>query len=165
MSAAQLAFLIAFSVLLVVLVAAALGIALASARAAGNVGGRGLLRALELSPALPAAQTRWAFYLHRITGVGILAFLALHIADVSLLAFSASLYDQVHRLYATPVLRLFECALVLAVLFHTFNGLRLIVIDVADLGLGASRRVLHVVVVLTLALGVPAGALIMAPVL
>jgi succinate dehydrogenase / fumarate reductase cytochrome b subunit len=164
-NAAQLAFLAAFSLLLVVLVGAALGIMLASVRATGSVGGHRLLRALELSRTLPAAQTRWAYYLHRITGIGIFAFLALHIADVSLLAFSSPVYDQVHRLYSTPLLRLFECALMLAVLFHTLNGLRLILIDVADLGLQASRRVLRAVVVLTLLLGVPATAMIMAPVL
>ena len=165
MSAGQAAFLAAFSLLLVILVAATAGIVLAAARTSGHAGQRGLLRALGLSPSLPAAQTRWAYYLHRLTGIGIFAFLALHIGDVSLLAFSASLYNRVHQLYGTPVLRVFECALVLAVLFHTFNGLRLVLVDVADLDLRASQRVLRAVVVLTLLLGLPASALILAPVL
>ena len=165
MSAAQVAFLAAFSVLLVILVAATAGIVLAASRASGHAGRRGMLRALGLSPSLPAAPTRWAYYAHRISGIGIFAFLALHVADVSLLAFSASLYNRVHRLYSTPVLRVFECALVLAVLFHTFNGLRLILIDLADLDLRASQRVLQAVLILTLILGIPASALIMAPAL
>jgi succinate dehydrogenase / fumarate reductase, cytochrome b subunit len=174
-SVAQVAFLAAFSLLLVILVAAAVGIVLAAARASGPVGWRragrpglsrdGLLRALGLSPSLPAAPTRWAHYLHRLTGIGIFAFLALHICDVSLLAFSAALYNRVHALYGTPVLRLFECGLVLAVLFHTFNGLRLIWTDLADLDLHASQRALWAAVILTLLLGLPASALIMAPVL
>jgi succinate dehydrogenase / fumarate reductase cytochrome b subunit len=159
------AFLAAFSLLLILLVAATVGIVAAAARPTGHTGRRGLLRAIGLTPSLPAAPTRWAHYLHRLTGIGIFAFLALHIGDVSLLAFSAPLYNRVHQLYATPVLRLFECALVLAVLYHTFNGLRLILIDVADLDLRASGRVLRAVVTLTLLLGVPASVLIMAPVL
>jgi succinate dehydrogenase / fumarate reductase cytochrome b subunit len=162
---AQVAFLAAFTLLLILLVAATVGIVLAAARPAGHTGKRGLLRAIGLSPSLPAAPTRWAHYLHRLTGIGIFAFLALHIGDVSLLAFSASLYNRVHQLYGTPVLRLFECALVLAVLFHTFNGLRLVVTDVADLDLRASQWALRAVVALTLLLGLPASALIMAPVL
>lgn len=165
MSAAQWVFLTAFTVLLVILVASAVGIVATAARGRRPAGLRGLLRALELSPSLPAAPTRWAYLLHRISGISIFAFLALHIVDVSLLAFSAPLYDEVHELYSTPVLRAFACALVLAVLFHTCNGLRLILVDVADLGLDASRRALHVVVILTLALGLPASVLIMVPVL
>jgi len=164
-TAAQVAFLAAFSLLLVLLVAATVGIVVAAARPAGPTGRRGLLRAIGLSPALPAAPTRWAHYLHRLTGIGIFAFLALHIGDVILLAFSAPLYNRVHQLYGTPVLRLFECALVLAVLFHTLNGLRLILTDVADLGLRATRRALWVTVALTLLAGLPASILIMAPVL
>ena len=165
MTAAQVAFLAAFSLLLILLVVATVGIVLAAARSSGHTGRRGLLRALGLSPSLPAAPTRWAHYLHRLTGIGIFAFLALHIGDVSLLAFSASLYNRVHQLYGTPELRVFECALVLAVLFHTFNGLRLVLTDVADLGLRASQRALWVTVVLTLLLGLPASVLIMVPVL
>ncbi|HEY3956405.1 MAG TPA: succinate dehydrogenase, cytochrome b556 subunit [Streptosporangiaceae bacterium] len=165
MTAAQVAFLAAFSLLLVLLVAATVGIVAAAARPAGPTGRRGLLRALGLSPSLPAAPTRWAHYLHRLTGIGIAAFLALHIADVSLLAFSASLYNRVHQLYGTPVLRLFECALLLAVLFHTLNGLRLILTDVAGLSLPATRRALWATVALTLLAGLPASALILAPVL
>src|SRR5699024_10202163 len=54
---------------------------------------------------------RWASYLHRLTGVGVLLFLGMHVLDVSLFAVSASLYDEVHELYSTTILRIFECAL------------------------------------------------------
>lgn len=50
-------------------------------------------------------------------------------------------------------------------LFHTLNGLRLILTDVAGLGLRATRRALWVAVALTLLAGLPASVLIMAPVL
>ena len=110
MSAAQVVFLAAFSALLVILVAVSAGIVVAAARASGHAGRRGLLRALGLSPSLPAASTRWAYYLHRLTGIGIFAFLVLHIGDVSLLAFSASLYNRVHQLYGTPAPRCCGCS-------------------------------------------------------
>ena len=110
MTTAQVAFLAAFTLLLVILLAATAGIVAAVARPAGPTGRHGLLCALGLSPALPAATTRWAHYLHRLTGIGITAFLALNIADVSLLAFLAPADNRVHQLYGTPALRLFECA-------------------------------------------------------
>lgn len=107
---------------------------------------------------------RWAFYAHRFTGFAIFAFLCLHIVDVSLYGYSRGLYNQVHELYGTAPLRLFECGLLVAILFHTFNGLRLLVVDLADLGLAASRRALGGVVALTLALGLGGSSSILRPV-
>ena len=61
---------------------------------------------------------RWAFVAHRATGVAVFAFLCLHILDVGLYAVSAARFDDVHELYGTTPLRLFECALLFAILFH-----------------------------------------------
>lgn len=107
---------------------------------------------------------RWAFYLHRITGVAVFGFLALHILDVSVYAWSRSSYDQLHEVYASVPMRVFECALLLAILFHTFNGLRLVAIDLADLGAPAARRLLGMAVALTLAVGLTGSAVILAPI-
>lgn len=108
---------------------------------------------------------RWAFYLHRITGAAIFGFLALHILDVSVYAWSRSLYDEVHEVYGSAAMRVFECVLLLAILFHTFNGLRILAIDLADLGAPAARRLLGAAAALTLALGLAGSAVILAPVL
>ena len=62
--------------------------------------------------------------------------------DVGVWTFSASLFDELHELYGSAPLRVFECGLLLAILFHTFNGLRIVAIDAADLGPGAARRLL-----------------------
>jgi succinate dehydrogenase / fumarate reductase cytochrome b subunit len=62
-------------------------------------------------------------------------------------------------------MRLSECALLFAILFHTFNGLRILAIDVADLGSRVSRGLLIGAVVLTALLGLGGSAIIMAPVL
>ena len=123
------------------------------------------LRALELRPGDPAYATRWAFYLHRITGVGVLGFLTLHIVDVSLFAFSTRLYDRVHSLYATPELRVLECGLVFAVLFHALNGLRILAVDGWNLSARASRIALVPVTVLSVVAGIISSVLILAPVL
>ena len=72
---------------------------------------------------------QWAFVAHRTTGFLVFMFLLLHIIDVSLVNANVELYDEVHALYGNVLLRLFECGLLLALLFHSLNGLRIIAVD------------------------------------
>jgi succinate dehydrogenase / fumarate reductase cytochrome b subunit len=107
---------------------------------------------------------RWAFVAHRATGVGVFAFLVLHVFDVALYALSPARFDDVHELYGTAPMRLFECLLLFAILFHTFNGLRLVLLDVAEIRLATARRLLHVAVALTMVVGTAASLVILKPV-
>lgn len=168
MSVPDTVFLSALSVLVVAL-GVFTGAVVVSARrrssAPIHVWGVGsTLRALELGPGGSAASTRWSFYLHRLTGVGVLGFLALHIVDVSLFSISHRLYDRVHAVYGTPVLRILECGLVFAVVFHTLNGLRLLAVDGMGLSARAARRSLVPVVAVTLLASALASGFILAPV-
>jgi succinate dehydrogenase / fumarate reductase cytochrome b subunit len=106
---------------------------------------------------------QWAFVGHRISGVLVFLFLLLHIVDVSLINLSAELYDEVHQLYGNVVLRLFEVGLLLALLFHSLNGLRLVAVDFFPGAVRNERRLLSAVVILTLAVGLPGGYVIMKP--
>ena len=105
---------------------------------------------------------QWAFLGHRITGFLVFLFLLLHIVDVSLLRWPET-YDQVHRLYGNVLLRIFEVGLLFALLFHTFNGVRIVAVDVFPEAVRNQRRLLQVVVALTLLAGVPGGVVIMWP--
>lgn len=105
---------------------------------------------------------QWAFLGHRITGFLVFLFLLLHIVDVSLLRWPAT-YDQVHRLYGNVLLRMFEVGLLLALLFHTFNGVRIVAVDMFPEAVRSQRRLLQAVVALTLLAGVPGGIVIMWP--
>ncbi|KMS87665.1 hypothetical protein ACZ91_30100 [Streptomyces regensis] len=100
---------------------------------------------------------RWAFYLHRISGLGLFAFLCLHVMDVGLYVVSREIYDEVHQVYGSVPMRVAEVGLLFGLLFHTANGLRLVAVDVADLGLTASTRVLYGVLGVS-AVGTIAGA-------
>lgn len=124
---------------------------------------RRLAARLLRSPEQRTEGNRWAFYLHRISGVAILAFLCLHILDVATWTFSASLFDELHEVYGSAPLRVLECGLLLAILFHTFNGLRIVAIDAADLGPVAARRLLGGVLALTVVLGAAGSVVILAP--
>ena len=122
-----------------------------------------VLKRLGRLPAERSEANRWASYAHRLSGIAIFAFVCLHIVDVSLYAISSSLYDDVHQLYGTPFMRVFECGLLLALLFHALNGLRLISIDVWDLGFAQAGRLLNAVVMLTVVLTLIGSVIILQP--
>lgn len=115
-------------------------------------------------PSLTEAN-RWATYLHRITGVAILLFLLLHLIDVSLYVWSVPVYDSVHELYGTALMRVFECGLLFALCFHAFNGLRLIAIDVWDIGMTGALRLLWLTMAVSIALTIAGSVVILWPVL
>ena len=71
----------------------------------------------------------WSWVLHRITGVAIFFFLLVHILDTALVRVSPEAYNGVISSYQTPIMGLGETALVAAIVFHAFNGLRIILID------------------------------------
>lgn len=105
---------------------------------------------------------QWAFVTHRITGFLVFFFLLLHIVDVSLVA-RPELYDQVHELYGNVLLRLFEVGLLFGLVFHSLNGLRVVMIDFFPGSIRNEKAVLKAVVALTVALTAVGGFVIMEP--
>lgn len=164
MTGPQICFLTAFTLVNVAIVWV-VGVVVVGARRTdgGSHFSRSMIRRLGRLPAERSEANRWAFYAHRLSGIGIFAFLALHIFDVSLYAFSSSLYDNVHDLYGSPIMRLFECALLLALLFHALNGLRVVAIDVWDIGANQASRMLTGVVALTLVFTAAGSVVILRP--
>ncbi|MDQ1123019.1 succinate dehydrogenase, cytochrome b556 subunit [Microbacterium trichothecenolyticum] len=71
----------------------------------------------------------WSWVLHRITGVAIFFFLLVHVLDTALIRVSPEAYDAVIGTYKNPVMGLGEVALVGAIAYHAFNGLRIILVD------------------------------------
>ena len=71
----------------------------------------------------------WSWVLHRITGVAIFFFLLVHILDTSLVRVSPEAYNAVIAAYQTPIMGLGEVALVGAIVFHAYNGIRVILVD------------------------------------
>ncbi|HET8910659.1 MAG TPA: succinate dehydrogenase, cytochrome b556 subunit, partial [Ktedonobacteraceae bacterium] len=71
----------------------------------------------------------WSWLLHRITGLAVLLFLLVHIVDISLLNFGPAVYNDGIALFGTPIVRLISLALIAAVFYHAFNGVRIILID------------------------------------
>lgn len=165
MTLPQWLFVVALTFVLLIVTTFGLVIAFAARRSGGGVPvSRAFIRRLQRSRDDRVEIDRWAFYAHRFTGFSIFAFLCLHMIDVSLFVLSRELYDEVHEVYGTPVMRLFESALLFAILFHTLNGLRLLAIDLGNLGIRASQAMLFGVLTLTATGGLAGGAIIMAPI-
>lgn len=105
---------------------------------------------------------QWAFVTHRITGFLVFFFLLLHIVDVSLVS-RPRLYDEVHELYGNVVLRLFEVGLLFGLVYHSLNGLRVVMLDFFPGAIRNEKRVLGAVVFLTIVLTTVGGYVIMRP--
>ena len=70
-----------------------------------------------------------AYLLHRVTGLGVLLFLALHILDIFVVSFGPEVYNRLLFIYKGQLPRLMEVALAFALTYHALNGLRIIVQD------------------------------------
>ena len=107
---------------------------------------------------------QWAFVLHRITGFLVFFFLLLHIVDVSLLnVHHGSTYNEVHRLYGNIMLRLFEVGLLFGLVYHSLNGLRIVMIDFFPGAVRNQKNLTSVVLGLTTLLTIIGGVIIVKP--
>jgi succinate dehydrogenase / fumarate reductase cytochrome b subunit len=88
----------------------------------------------------------WSWVLHRITGMGIYFFLLVHILDTALVRVSPEAYNIVIGHYQTPFMGVAELALVGAIVFHAFNGLRIILVDFWNIGTKHHVAIFYVVV-------------------
>lgn len=120
-----------------------------------------------MSPAAPTVYKgksgQWSFITHRVTGFLVFMFLLLHIVDVSLVNIDPELYDTVHALYGNVLLRLFECGLLFALLFHSMNGLRIVLVDFFPGVIRREKMLTGMVVFVTLAAGIPGSLVILWP--
>jgi succinate dehydrogenase / fumarate reductase cytochrome b subunit len=73
----------------------------------------------------------WAWLIHRITGLGLLLYIFLHIAlmSTSLLRGEKAFDTTLSVLMGTPVFELLDTLLLAAVLYHSFNGIRILLFD------------------------------------
>ncbi len=94
------------------------------------------------------SEGMWSWVLHRITGVAIFFFLLVHILDTALIRVSPEAYNAVIGTYQTPIMGLGEVALVGAIAFHAYNGLRIILIDFWSGGTKHQRLLFYIVLVL-----------------
>lgn len=110
-------------------------------RAEANVGA-GLWKGLGM----------WAWLLFRISGLILVAYLFVHIVIISQGTFnSETVLDNLFRTFDSPFLVFLDFMLVAAVLYHGLNGVRIILMDLA--GVGVHQHKIIFWTVMTLAAG------------
>src|ERR1700677_2636779 len=102
----------------------------------------------------------WSWVLHRITGATIFFFLFVHVLDTALVRVSPQAYNEVINTYKTPIIGLMEIGLVVAVLYHALNGVRIILVDFWSEGPRHQRKMLWAYGIVWLAVMFPAFVVI-----
>jgi succinate dehydrogenase / fumarate reductase, cytochrome b subunit len=105
-----------------------------------------------------------AWWLHRVSGVGILLFLILHILDIYLVGAAPDVYDTVLQIYASPPGRLMEVLLGAALLYHALNGLRITALDFFPDLVRYQRPIWYASWIVFLLVGIPVAIVILKPI-
>ncbi len=124
----------------------------------------------------------WSWLLHRLTGVGVLLFLVIHIVDTFFVVAYPSLYDHTVGIYGGVVglpwggvngyyrglrwaFRVGELGLIASVLFHSLNGVRIVLFDFWPRAMVYRRLLNRAVTVLFLAIMIPVTIWVLLPLL
>jgi succinate dehydrogenase / fumarate reductase cytochrome b subunit len=105
----------------------------------------------------------WSWLFHRLSGLGILLFLFVHIVDISMLAFGPRVYNESIVLFDSLIVRLLSLSLVAAIFYHAFNGVRIILIDFWNKGARFQRTMFAIVMALTIIVFLPMAYVILVP--
>lgn len=91
----------------------------------------------------------WAYALNRLSGLGLVLYLYLHLVVLSLLAGGASGWDQFIALARTPLFLSLDVLLLTGLLIHGLNGIR---VTLSGIGVGVrSQKSFFVVLMLVAA--------------
>lgn len=72
---------------------------------------------------------QWSWVLHRLTGLGVVLFLFLHVIDTSFAVFNPAGYEEAIASYQSPLFTIGEFILIACVVYHALNGLRIVLMD------------------------------------
>lgn len=107
-------------------------------------------------------EGHWSFLLHRITGLGVLLFLLIHILDTSMVFFYPQLYEEALAIYQSTLFGIGEVFLVFCVLYHGVNGLRIAILDIFAPEKWQGQKVSsRVTLAITIVLWVPAAMIML----
>ena len=82
---------------------------------------------------------RYAYTIHRITGVGILLYFLLHIFATSSRIWGPDVWEKTMATFETPVFKFGEFLVFIAFAYHALNGVRLIITELGY-GMGKPQR-------------------------
>jgi succinate dehydrogenase / fumarate reductase cytochrome b subunit len=120
------------------------------------------LQTLREGIAYRGREGQWTWLLHRVTGLGVFLFLALHIFDIYLVGFGPEgLFNDLLFIYHLPVARALHIFLFFGVIFHAINGIRITILDFWPRLWKYQRQAIWLEVVVILLLFVPSAIAIL----
>lgn len=107
------------------------------------------------------AQLAW--FGHRLSGIGVLAYLFMHIVETSMVTLGPEVYNATLGLFKNLPIRLGEVVLMAALVYHSLNGLKVILLDFVPAATVWYRPLTYGVVIATVVAMVPLSILMVAP--
>ena len=105
----------------------------------------------------------YAFILHRISGLGTILFLTLHITTTATVFFAPQWYDVLVEIFRNPIIMIAEIILAFFVIYHGVNGLRIAYVDLIRPDLWKKKptsRLISAVFIVTFLLWLPAAGIL-----
>lgn len=103
----------------------------------------------------------WAYALNRVTGIGLVVYLYLHLGVLSMLARGQSSWDSFTALARSPFYLALDVILLAGILIHGLNGIR-VALTGFDIGARVQKRLFVILMVIAAAALVAAAAKIFA---
>lgn len=100
-------------------------------------------------------EGQWAFILHRLSGVALALYLLLHVFDISLVMYGPAAFNRFLAFYHQWPFRIGLILVIAGVVYHAFNGLRIILMDFTSWGTRYQRLMWYGVLAVTAIIGVP----------
>ena len=101
-------------------------------------------------------EGQWAFVLHRLSGVALALYLILHVLDISLVMYGPNgPFNAFLAFYHQWPFRIGLILIMAAVVYHAFNGLRIILMDLTSWGTKYHRQLWYGVLGATTLIGIP----------
>ena len=92
-----------------------------------------------------------SWLLHRVSGLVLSVYLLVHIWDLRAAQRGAAAFDEAMATFQSPFWKVMDLLLLLAVLYHTLNGIRLLLFD-SGIGLRHQRQLFWLAFGLTIAI-------------
>ena len=104
-----------------------------------------------------------AFILHRISGLGTILFLTLHITTTATVFFAPQWYDVLVEIFRNPIIMIAEIILAFFVIYHGVNGLRIAYVDLIRPDLWNKKptlKLMSAVLIVAIILWLPAAGIL-----
>ncbi len=100
-------------------------------------------------------EGHWSWVLHRLTGLGLVLFMVLHVFGMSMSAFAPAVHDAMLETYKTPLFAIGELGLAFALVFHAINGTRIAILELRPDLWDQQQKATRMSIIITLAISLP----------